>query len=102
MSTEERRGRTRERTNVGNHRPGRDHGGLDKDGKATGVGFGALSMPGGDGRGFEAGTESGDDTADDELSAGPVSAESGDLDQDAEQEDECTDIHHAVNAILSV
>lgn len=88
---------------------------LDKHGEAARVSFRTFRVPGRDCRGLEAGTESGNcvrhcpfsmnlrvavsktlltDSSDDELPSGPVPAESRDLNDDSDDENDRADEDH--------
>ena len=64
-----------------------DHGTLEADEKTTVVRGRTLRLPDGDGRGVEAVTDSGDDTADNELPQTPMRAEAGAGDDGTDNED---------------
>lgn len=68
---------------------------LNEDGETTRVGLGALGVPCRDGGRLETGTETRDDTTDDELRAGVVVVERGDLDEHTDGKDNGAAEHHA-------
>jgi hypothetical protein len=79
---------------VGYHGTGGDHGGFDENGETTRLGLRALGVPGGDSGRLETGTETSDDATDDELNAGLVTRERSDLNEDTDEENGGTDVHH--------